>query len=269
MLVTVFAWSRVPSAFLVVINFLAIGLSSWLLARWAEKLPKYRPVIHAAGSFALAFPWLYTSISTVAPWFLPEDREWTLLMIDRVVFGYTWESWWSFEFSSLVGDLLGLVYISFYCFPLFFLGIVFLRKDWIGLEGITDRLVFTLVLVYCGYLLVPSRSPYEFMEYLKPIENSGLQSFFHQLLADQPWTKRDCFPSGHVLISAYAAWLCWLRARDWAWLMFLWAGLTVIATLYLRYHYLIDVVVSLLILPMMVFFSNLLFGRLGPRLRAS
>ena len=264
----VLAQGRFPNPFLAALPFALVGFVAWLLARWADRNLENRFWVHILGSFLLVFV-VYTGLSGVAPWLLPADREWALLSVDHVWFGYSWEGWCGKGYSPWVGDFLEAVYGTFYFFPVFLTGILVWKKDREGIFGTLDRLVLTLLLVFCGYLLVPARSPYGFMEYPGLIPSDGIQIRFHQIIVDQPWTKRDCFPSGHVLLSAYAAWLCWLRARPWAWLMVPWAVFTLVGTLYLRYHFLVDVVVSLLLLPVLAILANYLFGRMGASTRSS
>src|SRR5208337_444080 len=74
---------------------------------------------------------------------------------------------------------------------------------------------------------------------------------------------RDVFPSMHVAIS-FLVWLYALRnSRPLFWILSprilsLW-----VSTIYLRYHYLVDVVAGLLLAPASFLLANWLFGRFG------
>ncbi len=225
--------------------FALLGLGSWAAGHLARRSGPAGIAFLVGASVALLFS-VYSALSLVAAWFLPEDREWTLLHWDRVWFGYTWEGAWGGLAHPLVTDLLQAVYTSFYAFPLL-LGVALARRrDWTGLFHGLDRVILGFLLSYCGYLLVPTRSPYAFVDYARELPTWGLQPLLHGYLVEQSWTKRDCFPSGHTMMSFYVAWLAWQRARPWAWVFVPWALLTVAATLYLRYHYLLDVLAGIL-----------------------
>jgi len=225
-----------------------------------RRLPRLRPLLVPLVSGGLIFA-IYSCLSMVIPWVLPEDKEWLMLRIDRVWFGYTWEGAWSGLAHPLLSDVLQAVYTSFYVFP-FLLGVRWaLRRDWPTLYQGVDRVIAGFLISYCDYLLVPTRSPYAFLEYAQALPTYGLQPILHEQLIQTSWTKRDCFPSGHVMMSFYVAWLCWVRDRAWFWIFGPWAALTAVATLYLRYHYLIDVVVGVVCFLAWVVVSERLWGR--------
>jgi membrane-associated phospholipid phosphatase len=75
--------------------------------------------------------------------------------------------------------------------------------------------------------------------------------------------RRDVFPSMHVAIS-FVAWLyAYRNSKKLFWILSplilsLW-----LSTLYLRYHYLIDVVAGLILAPLSFVLANWLFRRWG------
>ncbi len=128
-------------------------------------------------------------------------------------------------------------------------------------------MILGFLLSYCGYMLMPVRSPYAFLHYATPLPTLGLRPILHGHLINTSWTKRDCFPSGHTMMSAYIAWLAWTRLRPAALLFIPWSFLTIVATLYLRYHYLGDVLAGLVACLGWIWISERLFGpyAAGPR----
>jgi membrane-associated phospholipid phosphatase len=225
-----------------------------------QRAPRLRPYLVPLVAGGLLFA-IYSLLSLVIPWVLPEDKEWWLLRFDRAALGYSWEGWWSAWLHPLLSDVLQAVYTSFYLFP-FLLGIRWaLRRDWPTLYQGVDRVIVGFLISYLGYLLVPARSPYAFLEYAAALPTHGLQPVLHEQLINTSWTKRDCFPSGHVMMSSYVAWLCWVRDRAWFWIFGPWALLTALATLYLRYHYLVDVLAGLFGCLLWIAVSERLWGR--------
>ncbi len=203
----------------------------------------------------------YSLLGWVTPWVAPEDQEWTLLAVDRQGLGYTWEGWWGSLQHPWWTDVLQVVYASFYFFPLFFLAWLIYRRDVLAQDSYMNRLVLGFLLSYCGYLCVSARSPYEFLEYAAILPSFGLRDLLHGTLTENAMTRRDCFPSGHTMMACYVAWLGWQRAPRSLLVFGPWAALTVLATLYLRYHYLVDVLVGLLYFGLWVVVSEWLFGR--------
>lgn len=239
--------------------FAGMGALSLLATVVARQFPIVAPFILVLGSVALLLA-TYSALSQVIPWLLPEDREWFLLAADRIWFRYTYEKAWQAWQNPWVSDFLQAIYTSFYGFPLIMGVYLYRRKDWWGLYNGVDRIMLGFLLSYCGYFLMPTRSPYGFIEYVEELPSFGVQPYLHGKLIAQSWTKRDCFPSGHTMMSFYVAVLAWQRARPVFWILGPWAFLTGIATLYLRYHYLIDVVAGLASCAILVFMGNWIFG---------
>jgi membrane-associated phospholipid phosphatase len=111
---------------------------------------------------------------------------------------------------------------------------------------------------YVGYFLVPAAGPniHNVLGPLKPvpIEVMSLYRFASDLpgvwltgplrswMFDVELTKKDCFPSGHVAVAV----VCWAIARRvdrrFAPLFAVLAVGVTLSTVYLRYHYVVDVV---------------------------
>ncbi|MBM4345618.1 MAG: phosphatase PAP2 family protein [Deltaproteobacteria bacterium] len=99
---------------------------------------------------------------------------------------------------------------------------------------------------YAGYVAVPAIGPaYYFGRPLPTVPYGGYVYDYaarFQVLASQPLLPRNCFPSLHTGWAVVVMLFSWRQAR-WLFWVFLGPLLVLIAaTLYLRYHYLIDLV---------------------------
>jgi membrane-associated phospholipid phosphatase len=116
-----------------------------------------------------------------------------------------------------------------------------------------------------GYILVPAIGPMYSLHDVYTVPLSQPISIFNQQLEfmDLARIRRDVFPSMHVAIS-FLVWLYAFRnSRLLFWvlsplILSLW-----VSTIYLRYHYLIDVVAGLLLAPASFLLANWLFARYG------
>jgi membrane-associated phospholipid phosphatase len=116
-----------------------------------------------------------------------------------------------------------------------------------------------------GYLLVPAIGPLYTLrnQYTVPLHQSlGL---FNQEVdfMDFARIRRDVFPSMHVAISLVVWLYAYRNSKKLFWLLSplilsLW-----FSTLYLRYHYLVDVVAGLILAPISFLLANWLFRRWG------
>jgi membrane-associated phospholipid phosphatase len=116
-----------------------------------------------------------------------------------------------------------------------------------------------------GYLLVPAVGPLYTLrdQFTVPLGHS-LEFINRQIeFMDFARIKRDVFPSLHTGIS-FVVWLyAWRNSKTLFWILSplilsLW-----FSTVYLRYHYLVDVVAGLILAPLCYWLSNALFKRYG------
>jgi len=112
----------------------------------------------------------------------------------------------------------------------------------------------TFLITYLGYVILPARGP-RFMDYAS--HHPALQGlwafrFFQRSLDSLEGWQYDCFPSGHVAVTM----VCACAARKLPVSSFLiyctFAGLIAFSTIYLRYHYMIDVLAGVLLAIVMI-----------------
>ena len=114
-----------------------------------------------------------------------------------------------------------------------------------------------------GYLLVPAIGPiYTLRDQYTVALGVPLDLMNRQIeFMDFARIKRDVFPSLHVGIS-FVVWLYAFRnSRKLFWILSPLVLSLFVSTIYLRYHYLIDVVAGLVLAPSCFFFANWLFKR--------
>ena len=108
-----------------------------------------------------------------------------------------------------------------------------------------ERLVFELTLAlalgYIGYSLVPARGPLFSQKFTVSLEFYQMAEF-KELMIDQLRIDRDVFPSLHTAITLLLMGACWRAARPLYWILLPVMISIPVACVYLRYHYVIDVV---------------------------
>jgi len=116
-----------------------------------------------------------------------------------------------------------------------------------------------------GYVLVPAIGPVYTLrdQYTVPLTQS-LEVFTRQMeFMDFARIQRDVFPSMHTAVS----FIVWLYAYRNSRRLFVFLAPFVISlwisTVYLRYHYLVDVVAGLVLAPFCFYAANWLFKRFG------
>ncbi len=190
----------------------------------------------------------------------PHDLDYLLIRIDRMIFGTDPTAVLDKIATPGLTEFLQICYASFY-FLWIILGVDLLRSgNRKGFLFFFFALMYGFYLSYAGYLLVPAIGPrftlYDFAKldrqlpglYLTPvlrhIINSG-ESITNVAKAAM-LAQRDCFPSGHTEMTVITiAMAMKYRAKSAMVIMPLGTGL-IFATVYMRYHYGVDVIAGAL-----------------------
>lgn len=147
-------------------------------------------------------------------------------------------------------DFLYLCYWSYYLLILAPAAVPFFLGDRKGVRESISILLSALFLSYLGYFLVPALGPHHFFGE-RPLELDGwiLGATMHQALLAMEWRMPDAFPSGHTLISVVVLFILWRRHRSTFWVLLIPAIGCVWATMALRYHYVVDIVAGVALVP--------------------
>ena len=111
----------------------------------------------------------------------------------------------------------------------------------------TFAIALTFLISYLGYLLLPARGP-RFMPYASqypPLQGLWMFHYFQHALDTLEGAQYDCFPSGHVAVVLVG---CWLARKISPVVFYTFAAFTAcitFSTVYLRYHYVIDVIAGM------------------------
>ena len=168
-----------------------------------------------------------------------------LIAIDHAIFGAHPTVWLERFISPTLSATLQFAYISYYCIPLSIGIILIARGRFREFEEVLFGILLCFYLSYLGYLLFPAIGPRFTLSHL---QNGGLQ--FPPLLAAIQDTlnnleknKTDAFPSGHTAVSLMSLYYAWsLRERKLFTVLVPTVTALLISTVYLRYHYVIDVI---------------------------
>ncbi|MGO8792067.1 MAG: phosphatase PAP2 family protein [Terriglobia bacterium] len=193
------------------------------------------------------------------------DRDQALIAIDQRLFG--------FQASMVLQRIISPGMTAWMTFAYFFHVIniplvgcfVYLWRPRARFREMMSGLMVVSFLGLLGYLLVPAIGPMYTLrnEYTVPLSHSIWMFNRDVDFMDFARIRRDVFPSLHVAIS-FVVWLyAYRNSKKLFWILSplilsLW-----LSTLYLRYHYLIDVVAGLILAPLSYLLANWLYKRFG------
>ena len=256
--------------------FLAcVGVLGFVIAREAgpgANLQRVRRLRAMGRDFApfYAVLVLYEALAQLTPVLRPQVVDASLVRIDRAVLGVDAAVWIGRFASPLLSWVMATCYGAYFIIP----GALaaFLYAAGPAARGLfRDYIVagsLTAVLGFVGYLLVPAVGPYVFQADLFPtrLPGGGYSPVFLQAVDDFRGIGRDCFPSLHAAHMTVALVFAH-RFRRALFVAMLPVGLGLyVSTIYLRMHYVTDVVAGIALGAVAIFAAprlNRLMGTSG------
>lgn len=184
-----------------------------------------------------------------------------LILIDRFIFRFNPTVELYKIANPYLTELLQIVYGTFFFLPVI-LGIELIRQkksDEFNYSAFI--IVYGFVLSYIGYIIVPAIGPrftlHNFetnnlelpglfvTDFLREIVNSG-ESIPAGTLNPALIVQRDVFPSGHTQMTLLVMFLSVKFGSKLKWFFIINGSLLIFATVYLRYHYVVDLIGGLL-----------------------
>jgi membrane-associated phospholipid phosphatase len=185
------------------------------------------------------------------------DYDDVLIAIDRWLFGVNPTEWLMRFANPWLTEILQIAYTLFY-FLFLILGYEFYRRRSLDLfHYFMFTCVYGFFLSYLGYFLLPAVGPrftlHDFStldrelpgvfltEYLRWFVNAGgsIPSGVPNDIAIS-LSQRDVFPSGHTMMTIVLMYLSRKYKAASRWFMYITGTLLIIATVYQRYHYVVD-----------------------------
>lgn len=203
---------------------------------------------------AIYFPlfFSYFQMKWIAPAVSPHSVDGNLLAFDMKVFGYEPAVAWDRFVNPHTTE-----WFSFFYFGYFFLLCLHVLPMMLnaGSRFRLSHFALGLALIICPahvlYMMVPGFGPYHYLagQFTNELEG-GLFLRLVKATVEAGGSQKDIFPSLHTAIPTFFATFAFIHRRSFPWrfwwpVMMFTASQIVIATMFLRWHYVIDVIVGL------------------------
>jgi membrane-associated phospholipid phosphatase len=188
---------------------------------------------------------IYESLGDLIQYLRP-DIDPSLIRIDLFIFGVHPTVWIEQWIVPWLTDVMSLAYISYYFLPVVLTVTLYLKGRTEEFNRSIFILAFGYYISFIGYILFPAIGPRYTLTHLQsvPLEGSFLTDFVRDILNALEHNKRDCMPSGHTQIVLIVLYLAHRYEKFLFYIFFpIICGL-ILSTVYLRYHYVIDLFVG-------------------------
>jgi membrane-associated phospholipid phosphatase len=261
LLVFLAGWSRLPDApRLLLVHCLAVVpilIARMLPARIAWYLRNWYPLPFVAFS--------YREMALLIPAIWRTNADAKLAEIDYSIWGVHPTVWLERVQTPGLTELLQIAYTLF--IPAVILVALLLWKAGKYPQFQYYGFLITLgyLLSYLGYLAVPARGPRFLLAHLQHVPLQGLW-FFRYMQSGLDTLESahfDCFPSGHTELTILAWWSSRLVSNRLFRIYFAYTPFLIFATVYLRYHYTVDVLAGAVVAALLIWSAPALYRKLS------
>ena len=214
---------------------------------------------------------LYSQVSNYIVHVNPNNYDAVLAAWDRAIFGVN-PTEWIHRFSHPVLTEYFQIWYNFFQLMLVPPAIEFFtRRRMRSFRVYAMTLVFGFYVSYILYFVMPAIGPrfevHDFYAIDRELPGLFFTEPFRDLInagnnipadgMDDPYeyVNRDCMPSGHTMMSILGMLMAWRYRSRWRWLLTIGGISVVISTVYLRYHYVVDVMAGT-VLAFIVFYAH-------------
>jgi membrane-associated phospholipid phosphatase len=167
--------------------------------------------------------------------------------------------------TPLLTEYLQVVYTLFVPVVLF-IGLLFWKnRRFADFQYYAFLITLGFLVSYVGYLIVPARGPRFLLRDLQHMPLRGLW-FFNAMQGGLDRLESiayDCFPSGHTLLTLLAWWTSRKLGPSLFWPYFAYTSSIIFATVYLRYHYTVDLLAGALLATALILLAPVLYKYLS------
>lgn len=203
----------------------------------------------------------------------PHTYDNILIKMDQLIFGVNPTEWLAKYSNPVLTEFLQITYFSFYILPIFHGYELYKNKEFDKYNKFAEAIFFTFFVSYLLYLAMPAIGPrfciHEFSNISNELPGLFLTDFLREIInsgggvpagAENPalYVNKDCMPSGHTMVTLVNIILVFKNRSKFRYFVLIIGTSLIFATVYLRYHYVIDVIAGLILGILMIYIEPVL-----------
>jgi len=254
---------------LIVIWFPVIAGAAWLLAAHVLALAA---AVGFRSNFAFhcwyPLPYVsacYKEMAILIPPIRGRDYDAWASAVDRALWGTDPTLWMVGKPNALLTEFLQIAYSLFVPAVLIVAYLLWRQRKFAEFRYYAFLIALGFLASYLGYLAVPVRGPRFWLHDLPPLHGLWLTRSLQDTLDRLESAHYDCFPSGHTELTMLACWGSRLVSRKWFYLFLGYTPCIIFATVYLRYHYTIDVLAGAALALVLIWAAPYAYAAAGKR----
>jgi membrane-associated phospholipid phosphatase len=197
---------------------------------------------------AVLIPPIFRELANLVHPINPVDIDPQLIAIDFALFGVHPTVWLEQVTVPWLTEYMQLAYVTYYFLPFIVAAPLYRQRQLRQFRMLLCALMLGYYGSYLLYFLTPARGPRFYLADAQTIPLQGwmFTSFCQRALDVLEGVQRDAFPSGHTAVALIALVMVARYRRHWSPILLITVVSLLISTVYLRYHYVIDVLAGIL-----------------------
>jgi len=262
-LLVVFAgwWSSLPDAPLLLV---------WHIFAAVPILFVFKSPIRIPSTFRNWYPLPYVAFSyremaLLIPGVWHTNADARLADIDYAIWHVHPTVWLERIQTPVLTELLQIAYTAFIPAVLLVALLLWKRRKYKEFQYYAFLITLGYLISYLGYIAVPARGPRFQLQHLQHLPLHGLW-FFRYMQSGLDTLESahfDCFPSGHTELTILAWWGSRLVSNRLFKVYFAYTPILIFATVYLRYHYTVDVFAGAVVAAVLIWSSPALYQKMS------
>ncbi len=201
---------------------------------------------------------IFNSLGDIIPFIRQRYYDDVLIRIDFMLFAAHPTVWMERFNNALLTALFQVAYISYYVMPIALGTSLFLKDKQVQFETAVFTIILCFYLSYIGYMLFPAVGPRFTLNHLQTtdLQTGPMTLWIQRTLNSLEHNKTDAFPSGHTAVALVSLFYAWKYGERVLFGVLAPAvAALIVSTVYLRYHYVIDVIAGILLAVLTIFIS--------------
>ncbi len=254
-------WSSIPGRWTVL--FENIGFGSVCLAIvyfMSDANTKWKRVLREFYVIPFVYP-MYAQTFVMLPYIRSGLYDQELISLDHALCGVHPTQWLQQFSHPVLTEYFQLCYVAFFFLPSIHGIILFRGGRFKEFEQLSRMMVFAFFVSYVAYFGFPAVGPrftlHDFSSMNLELPGLWVTAFLREqvnkgggviagVLDPASVVNRDCMPSGHTMMTLVNIIMTWRFQTRGKWFFTVVGSSLIVATLYLRYHYLVDILAGIL-----------------------
>jgi membrane-associated phospholipid phosphatase len=213
-----------------------IGVRKW------NPTGKFWKFIREAAPFGLAIL-IYTNLHDTIHFVNPNDIHWALIAIDDWMFGVQPVIWAQKFYHPILTEYFSFAYMNYFVIPLVIPFFLYFKGRYFAYRETMLGIILSYYFGYILYVLFPAAPPRLVLadQFTRDFTGFLFSSAQTQVIISAA-SSRGAFPSLHCATTLLSMIYAWKHTRTMFWAFLPIAVSLVIATVYLRHHYVIDII---------------------------